>query len=235
MILINLLPQELRVTEHKKVDLPYKWVLITIFLIVLAVSIYNLLIFLRLRENHRELKSKWMPLAQSSMQADALERELSISIMAELGFYDSLVKPPLETAQVMNLVSDLLPEGLWLVQFQFVRDKKEMQLILNGLSESTGKDSKLIEIQNFANALKDRLELILSPDKEKDTVKSTSPVLEGPPGGLPGFQPAQFLVPKKNKIEVTVTTSSEKSVEGRGQLIQFVTTFKTEGFGAKNG
>jgi hypothetical protein len=210
MILINLLPQELRVSEKKQVDLPYKYVTFGVFLIVFGISIYHLLIFLQLRGELRELKKKWAPLAQSSMQADMLERELSSTIMAEFDFYGSFVKPPLETAQVMNLVSDLLPEGLWLVQFQFVRDKKEVQLILNGVSESKGKDPKLVEIQNFANALKDKLEAILSVNVKEDAFDQ-----------------------KQIKIEATVTTSSEKSAADQEPIIQFVTTFKTEGFGIK--
>ena len=217
MILINLLPQELRVSEKKQVDLPYKHVAIALFLIVLVVSVYNLWIFLRLRSDLRELKKKWAPLAQSSMQADMLERELSTTVTAEFDFYDSFIRPPLETAQVMNLVSDLLPQGLWLMQFQFVRDKKEMQLILNGLSESKGKDSKLVEIQNFANLVKDKLEKILSLETESTGSGSSA---------------ASYA---QNKIDLILTTSSEKSVEGKEPLIQFVMTFKTESFGAQKG
>ena len=212
MILINLLPQSLRVSERKKTELPYKQVVVGVFLIFFVVSIYNLFIFIRLREQHRDLKKKWEPLAQNSMQADRLEQELGTSILAEIDFYDSLVDPPLEAAQVMNSVSDLLPQGVWLVRFQFERQKKEMQMILNGLSESSGKSSKLVEIQNFANALKDEMEKIILP------------ALHAPP---------PFLAQGGKKIESAVTTSSEEAREGQTPLVQFTATFKTPGFGAR--
>lgn len=233
MILINLLPQELRVSEKKQVDLPYKYVFVSVFLIVIAVSVYQLLIFLNLRSELRELKKTWTPLAQGSMQADMLERELSTTIKAEFDFYDSHVRPSLETAQVMNLISDLLPEGVWLVQFQFVRDRKEIQLILNGLSESKGKESKLVEIQNFANTLRDRLEEAIFPEIKPDAVKLP---LETKPAILSNLPMPAFYVHKGKKIELTVTTTSNEKPSETGKrepLIQFVATFKTDGFGAQ--
>jgi hypothetical protein len=215
------------------VDLPYKYVLVFVCFAVIAVSVYNLFVFLRLRGELRDLKTKWAPLAQGSMQADMLERELNVAMAAEFDFYKTHVEPSFETAEVMNLVSDLLPEGLWLAQFQFVRNHKEIQLILNGLSESKGKDSKLVEIQNFANALKDRLEKILFPETDAEVTK---PFVESKLN-LPLGMPIPVLYAQKSmKIDATVTTSSEKSAApGQEPLIQFVATFKTEGFGVQKG
>jgi len=234
VILINLLPQSLRVSERKKTELPYKQVVVGVFLIFFVVSIYNLFIFIRLREQHRDLEKKWAPLAQSSMQADRLEQELGTSILAEIDFYDSLVDPLLEAAQVMNFVSDLLPKGAWLVRFQFEREMKEMQTILNGLSEPSGKSSKLVEIQNFANALKDEMEKIISPSSGADKLSAIPPLVELPPDDtLPAPAPPPFLAQGRKKIEAAVTTSSEQAREGQPPLVQFIAAFKTTGFGAK--
>ena len=134
-----------------------------------------------------------------------MEKELGTAVLAEVDFYDAFVDPPLQTARVMNLVSDFIPAGAWLNQLKFVRNKKEIQLTLMGLSESVGKSSKLIEIQNFANKLKDQMEQLLEP---------LSPVDAG----------------VKKHLKVAVTTSSQKADSVKGELTQFTVTFQTEKF-----
>ena len=158
MILINLLPQELRLKEAgRKLDIPYRLIAICVFVIFLGLSLYNLFLYVRIREELRGMENQWKGISVKNAQAEKLEAELGVGgLFAELDFYSTFVDPPLETAQVLNLVSDLTPKSAWLTQLKFERVQKEMQLVLNGLAESTGKSSKLIEIQNFANGLKDR-------------------------------------------------------------------------------
>ena len=203
MILINLLPQELRIKETKKINIPYRPIALVIFLIFLFLSIYNLFLFIRIREQHRNFSKQWKVLEPRSNEANLLERELGATIVTEVDFYDGLVDPPLETARILNLVSDLIPESAWLTQLDFKRDNRDMQLILNGLARASGKASKLIEIQNFANGLKDKMEELIGPASQAN----------------PNV---------KKKIKVIVTTSSQKADAEKAETILFTVTFKTD-------
>ncbi len=208
MIFINLLPQELRVKETKKINIPYRPITIGIFSIFLVCALYNLFLFIRVREEYRGFSKQWKGLEQKSNEADVLERELGATIVTEVDFYDGFVDPPLETAKILNLVSDLIPDGAWLTQLNFRRNNKDMELILNGLSKAAGKGSKLIEIQNFANGLKDKMEESLGPASQAN--------------------PAV-----RKKIKVAVTTSSQKGDSEKAESILFTVTFKTEKFDQK--
>ena len=208
MILINLLPQELRIKETKKLNIPYRSIAVVIFSIFLLLALYNLFLFIRIREEHRKLSKQWKTLEQRSGEADLLAKELGATIVTEVDFYDALVDPPLETARILNFVGDLIPDGAWLTQLDFQRSNKDMQLVLNGFSKSTGKASRLIDIQNFANAMKDKMEQLLGPASQAN----------------PDI---------KKKIRVAVATSSQKSDAEKAETIQFTTTFKTDKFEQK--
>ena len=205
MILVNLLPPELQPKEKARVKIPYRPIGGGIFLIFLVFALYNLFLYVRIREEHRGLAKQWKTMEARSAQADLLEQELGITIIAEVDFYDDFVDPPLETARVLNLISTLIPKSVWLTTLKFDRNKKEVQLLLNGLSSSSGKSSKLIEIQQFTNALKDQMEQHIGP------VTQVNPSL-------------------KKHITTAVTTSSQKGDGEKAEITQFNATIRTENF-----
>ena len=209
MILINLLPRELRHQEARKINIPYRLIAFGVFLVFLGLALYSLFLYVRIREEYRAYDQRWKALAQKSGEADNLERELGAFLVAEIDFYDAFIDPPLETARVLNSVSDLIPKSAWLNQFKFERNQKEIQLVLNGLTESTGKGGlRLIEIQNFANGLKNEMEQHVGPGSQ------ANPNVKRP-------------------VRVTVTTSSQKSDAEKREITQFLATFYTEGFTQK--
>lgn len=205
MIFVNLLPPELKVKETRKLNIPYRPIAAGIFLVFLVLAIYNLTVYIRVRREYRTVEREWAGLADRSAEADALERELGTSILAEVDFYDSSVDPKLETARVMNLVSDFVPQVVWLTQVKFVRMKREVQLVLQGSSESFGKSSRLIEIQNFANKLKDQMEHFLGAQTPQDH-------------GV------------RKPVNIALTTSSQKGSAPESELTLFTATFETGAF-----
>ena len=203
MIVINLLPQELRFKEVKHIHIPYQKIVFGIFFFVLVLSIYNLIVYVRVRSEYVALQKQWNQMAEKSAQADALESELGSSITTEVDFYDSLVDPLLTTSRILNSISDLMPKSVWLTGINFSRKKKDLDLAITGLSQSVGSTSKLIDIQNFANALKVEMEKFLGP------VSQANPTV-------------------KSRLKVAVTTSSQKTSENI-DTTQFTASFKTEG------
>lgn len=202
MILINLLPEELRFKDVKSIHIPYQKIAAAIFFIVLTLSIYNLIVYVRVRSEYADLQKQWNQLADKSAQADALENELGSSIMAEVDFYDDFVEPPLATARILNMISDLIPKSAWLNAINFNRREKELDLTVNGLSQSVAASSKLIEIQNFANLLKVEMEKFLGSDSA--TVNRAA----------------------NSHLKVAVTTSSK--ISDKVDVTQFTASFKRE-------
>ena len=139
MIFVNLLPQELRIKETKKLNIPYRAIALVVFSFFFVVALYNLVVYVRVREQYRAFQRQWNAMAERSGQADQLEQELGAGILAEVDFYDAFVSPELETARVMNQMSELLPGGIWLTQMRFVRKRKDIQLTLDGVSETAQK------------------------------------------------------------------------------------------------
>ena len=174
MITINLLPEELRLKEVKHINIPYQKIVFGIFLIVFLLTIYNLIVYIRVRSEFGALQKQWNQMAEKSGQADALESELGSSINAEVDFYDSWVDPPLATARVLNLISDLIPKSVWLTEINFSRNKKDLNLVVIGLSQSGGATSKLVDIQNFANTLKSEMEKVTDKSRLKVAITTSS-------------------------------------------------------------
>ena len=202
MITINLLPEELRFKEVKHIHIPYQKIAFGIFFFVLILTIYNLIMYVRVRGEYGTLQKQWNQLAEKSAQADALEQELGSAITAEVDFYDSFIDSPLATARILNLISDLVPKSVWLSEINFAWDKKDLDLTIIGFSRSVASASKLIDIQNFANTLKNEMDKFIGPVSQVN----------------------QAVI---NHLKVAVTTSSKKTLDNT-DLTQFTATFKTE-------
>ena len=209
MILINLLPQELRVKERKKLNLPYRQVGVIVFIIFLIITLYNLFVYVRLRQTFRRLDAEWKSHAPEYGEAEVLEKELGAGILAEMDFYDSFVEPPLEAARLLNIISDLVPNSIWFDQLKFERNQKAIRLLLTGFSNSTSRVSKLIDIEKFTNELKEKIEDFMKPA-------------------------AKMSSSFKKRIKVTVITSSQKSdTQDGNETIQFTADFKSDDFNPK--
>lgn len=208
MILINLLPEDLRIKEVRKIAIPYREIAVGVFALFLIATLFNLFVYVRVRGEFRSLDKQWKELAPGNTEAESLEKELGATIVAEVDFYDQFVDPPLEAARVMNLMSDLIPASIWLDQMKFERKKRDIQLILMGFSESRGKSSTLVEIQKFANDLKARLEANIGPASNTN-------------------------LNAKKHVKATVTTSSQTAGTDQSEVIQFTATLKSDGFDQK--
>jgi len=140
------------------------------------------------------------------VEAGRLQRDLGPHVIAEMNFFDTYIDPPLSVARMLNLVSDLLPESLTVSSLQLERQGRELLLVIDGVSESQSSDSKLIEIQNYANSLKEELMkfLELSTDRGK--------------------------LPEGQKIKTEVTTTSKHKGRSQRLVTQFKAILATGGF-----
>ena len=202
MILINLLPAELRTREIKLINIPYRQIMLGLFGILLVFTLYNLFIYIKAKSEYDHLRKQWKGIAEKSAKADELEKELGATITAEVDFYDSLVDPVLQTARVLNIVSDFMPKTAWLAEFKFERNKKEIEMTLRGQSHTSG-GAQLVDVQNFANNLKVEMEKLLVPT-------------------------SQSSVDPRNRLNASVVTNSAKAEGNAGDVLQFTATLKSE-------
>jgi hypothetical protein len=206
MIAINLLPKELRVRETRKFKVPIKLITIGAFAAFLILSLYNLFLYVHVREENRELKAQWKTLVGPSSEADRLERELGAQVVAEVDFYDTFIDPSLSLAHILNLISDLIPKNLTLSLIELSRKGRELKLNMNGISDSPKRDSTLVEIQNYANGLKDQLEEYMKP-------------------GTEGIGPR-----KPPEIKVQVETKSKHKVSTQQVITEFSVVLQSKGY-----
>ncbi len=207
MILINLLPAHLIPKKKTQtVSIPYRPILFGVFLIFLVISLFNLFFYVRIHKEKRQLGEQWKGLEGPYNEALALDQELGSSVLSEIDFYSTFVDPPLETAQVMNLASDFIPKSAWLSSLKVERKGKELQLLMIGFSDGSEAGSRLVEIQNFANKVKDEMERLL-----------------GEGAGAAAAKPA---------LTSAVTTASKAEDSAASALTEFTAVIQTEGFGA---
>lgn len=188
------------------VHIPYRPILFGVFLIFLVISLFNLFFYVRIHKEKRGLEQQWKGLEGPYNEALALDQELGSSVLSEIDFYGTFVDPPLETAQVMNLVSDFIPKSAWLSSLKVERKDKELQLLMIGFSEAPEAGSRLVEIQNFTNKIKDEMERLLG---ESASLAAGKPVLTS-----------------------AVTTASKAEDSAASALTEFTAVIQTEGFGA---
>lgn len=205
MILVNLLPAELIPKEIKRISIPYKPIMLGVFTVFILFALLNLYFSIQIHKEKRALEKQWAVLKTPSEQADQLQNELGASVLAEIDFYDSFADPPLEMAQTMSLISNYIPKSVWLSTLKFERKLKDFQLNLIGFSESSARESKLVEVQNFVDALKEDIERLLNPEP-------------APPGAV------------KRAVSAAVTTSSRQDEGASNDLMEFKASLQTEGF-----
>jgi hypothetical protein len=207
MILVNLLPKEYRVSDKPKYSVSFRWGALAMFLCFLAVSLFNLYEYVGLRNESRSLQAQWQKIEGPSREADQLQFELGASVLSEIKFYDTFLDPPFEMALMLNLISDLIPRSLTLQNLKLSRHGHEFEVIMNGISETWSEKSKLVEIQNFANGLKDQLEEFLRPTGN-DLIPAGS----------------------AKKVEAEVTTTSKDGALKGMVVTDFRATVSTGGF-----
>ncbi len=167
MIRINLLPHEMRHKEVRKLNIPVVPVLTGIFLLFLLASLFNLFIHIQKRGELRRLEAQWESLKVKNAEAEALQRELGMGVKAEADFYDSVIDPPLETARVLGVINELIPDNVWMSDLRYDRKPDGHDVLINGFAEESQKESDLVVIQNFANAIKEQLDLFAKSRLQK--------------------------------------------------------------------
>ncbi|MBI4550591.1 MAG: PilN domain-containing protein [Candidatus Omnitrophica bacterium] len=160
MILINLLPEEF---VEKKVVLPLPLKEIGIGLNVLLLVIWGLA---GLREGgvRKELgrvETELSGMAADLAAAEQVAKQLNENLLPKKNFLDSLKKPESQWDRVMNLISDALPDGMWLSSLT-LSESPQVTVRLEGMAKSLKDRSSVSMIGDFVAGLKGKLEELSS-------------------------------------------------------------------------
>ncbi len=211
MIEINLLPLEHRsVKTYHQYHKPALAAAIIIFLFFVLIALNNLFQSTQLSGQNKALVTQWKKIEGLSREADQLQMALGSSTLSEIQFYDAFIAPPFETAFLLNLASDLLPDDTTLKEFEIERKGLELKMTLGGYSDTHSKGSKLIEIQNYGNEIKKQIEKLMAP-KQGELI---------PPGG-------------NRTLNVEVTTNSKEEEGTKTLTTEFTMILTSLGFSKK--
>lgn len=153
MIEINLLPQELRKKDPKfKVAVPKETLFLVgglILAILLIVHIILISVLATKKIRYSSLNREWQKILPEKEKIDNLKQEQR-KITEKIKSIDKLTrKGRISWAKKLNVISDVVPQGVWLRRIDFSAEN----LIIEGSSVSL-KGEEVILVNRFTTALK---------------------------------------------------------------------------------
>lgn len=179
MILINLLPPELRKKRYSQLavlrDRRFILVVSAVF------SFLTLLFYLQYQidlGNLRVLRDKWQLIEKDVQRVAELKKTMEEGSTKERVFLEQHVTTPFPVTAILSAVSVFLPDSIWLVELKITRKPAENSLLLKGLSLPNVRRSSIQDIEKYLRDLKEKFppgtELILTTSRQvKDSRELT--------------------------------------------------------------
>jgi hypothetical protein len=200
MILINLLPEEF-VEKKTALSIPLKEIGIGVNVLLLivwgAVSLRQGGIGRELTRVETELSGMAADLAA----ADRVAKQINDTLLPKKNFLDSLRRPEAQWDRVMNLISDALPDGMWLSSLTLTESPR-VSIRIEGMAKSLKDRSSISTIGDFVAGLKVKFEALSA-------------------GGAPGAASTGAHFREE-------TFTQEKDLD-QGRVTQFVVEFEKRG------
>lgn len=176
MIKINLLPIEFRQVEVKRKSFNLQTIFIASFFICLLIALIQIFVFIGVRSRLNQLNLDAAKFLEPSKQSDELNQNINSKLLPQKKFLESNILPSFLVAELMNVLSDALPESLWLSDLTIRRERDMVRLELTGYSRITSKQIAVAQIQEYVNLAKEKMEAVfqknLKDDKTQIEVKA---------------------------------------------------------------
>lgn len=198
MIRINLLPSEFRIAEIKTPRFPLQATVIVVLFIFLFVSLIQFFFFLGVRKKLRNLNAEMTQLSTPGQEANKLDLTIGTKLAPEKYFLDQYVLPTFLMAEVLNILSDLLPDNIWLSNLVLKREQGTIRLDLTGYSRITYQQIAAAQIQEYINAVKSQVEKVIQKSQPE----------------------------MKQEVKAVLTTNLQRDVSG-SDAMQFAVSFKS--------
>lgn len=198
MIKINLLPTEFRLVEVKKSRFSPQSILILALIGFSVITLFQFFGYANVRGKLHGLKSEMAQVAQPSKEADELMQTISMKLEPQKNFLNQHVISNFFLAEIMNSLSDVLPDSIWFSDMTMKRNRDDFRLDLSGYSQITSKQIAVAQIQEYVNSIKSKLEGIinaaLSEKQSKEKPREVKVILTTNMREVSGVEAMQFAV-----------------------------------------
>jgi len=207
MILINLLPVEMRQVEKKTSTISIRKIILAIYSLVILGILYHGVVFLMVKSELGKMNTEYAQLKSTSDQASQYAEKLEKDLQPQNKFFNQYVIPSVYISEIMNQLSDLLPDSMWFSQVRIRRDKAVVNFDVEGYTKVTSKQVALAQIQEYVNSIKSKLEEMINRglDVQKEKAKKIKVVLSTNREQMGSVEVMQF--------NVSFQTISESGVE----------------------
>ncbi len=201
MIRINLLPVEFRQVEVKQNKFSPQVILLSVLFICLLVALCQFFSYAGVRKKIHQSDAEMTQLTEPSKESDQLDQAINGKLLPEKRFFNQYVMSNYLVAEVMNELSDNLPDSVWLADLRFHREREALHLDLTGYSRITSKQIAVAQIQEYVNLIKGKMEEILrkgSKEQEKAAPQEVKVVLTTNLREISSMEAMQFAVSFKS-------------------------------------
>jgi Tfp pilus assembly protein PilN len=215
MIKINLLPEEYRLVETRKRSFSPQKILFSAFFFVLVASLYQFFVYANIRQRIHQLDLETAQLSEPSKEVEQLDQAINTKLVPEKSFLNQYVVPNFLVAEVLNVLSDALPESVWLSELNIRRDDGGIRLDVTGYSRITSKQIAVAQIQEYMNSVKTKLEEFFlekdpasaekKQDKDKIFFKEVKAILTTNLREISGAEAMQFTASFQSSQNIKTT------------------------------
>ena len=154
MITINLLPEEFRpqIKSEKKVSYVRLAAVFGALFALLTVYLYADLLVAN--GQLKKVQAEWSKIQPQSVELKQLENDVEKVQRPEKVFLESFVTAQRPLTFFMVWVSEFLPEGIWLTEFQMERKQDGGHLFIKGLALPSKEKSSIESIELYLNQMK---------------------------------------------------------------------------------
>ncbi len=157
MITINLLPEELRVKEKIKRDIPILKLAAISGVLFSAITIFLYIDYIGSGSKLKRLEKEWVTLQPQSQRLNHLEQEVETLLKPENSFLNRFVTADKPVTLILSWVSELLPERAWLLETRLEREGEGARLFVKGVALSSKEKSSIEQIESYLHMMKEKI------------------------------------------------------------------------------
>lgn len=173
MILINLLPPELKNRQYKIIPSISPLVIPLVFLVV-CLTFWSYIVYQSGRQEVKILESRWESMTNDLRRVAQLKQDIEEKYKIERALLEKSVAPAFPNTAFLTETSALLPMTIWFLELKISRMEADNSFLLKGLSLPGKQNSSIQEVENYLRDLKEKL-----PEKAELSLTTTRQRSEG--------------------------------------------------------
>lgn len=204
MIQINLLPsEELKKFQYSQRRLPIVPFLVMFFLVLMMFWVATIFSLSYYKAVAHSKIIRYRDIEPKKKEVDVFWDKLHNDLLIKKNHVDTILKTPIQWAQVLNVISDHTSQGIWLTQVDLEQKDGFWLLTLQGFAKPVTSRSMIKDIGNYVTNIKDNIEAILMTANTE-----------------------QIENEKDIRDFVTESTTTKRKKASNIELTEYVTTFK---------